>query len=119
MPGAFPPLEMGPRLALDERWDEIVMTLFFFVFFQHPRPPSFVRPANQITLEMAVGRSSSALGGLIVCAGENRCAPAHSPAGRGPDRSLVCTGNLSVGLSVGGDWLRCVPIFFGAGRVVC
>ena len=36
---------------IEEGWGEIVMTLFF-VFFQHLQPPSFARPAHQITLEM-------------------------------------------------------------------
>ena len=71
---------------LKEGWGEIVMTLFFFVFFQHPRPPSFVRTANQITVEMGVGHSGRLWGGHMVCTGEDRCAPARSPTGRWPDR---------------------------------
>ena len=51
---------------LEEGWGEIVMTLFF-VFFQHPLPPSFVRPNNQITLEMG-GTFWFGFGVVIWCA---------------------------------------------------
>ena len=53
----------GPVLALEEGWGEIVMTLFF-VFFSTSSTSFFVRTAIQITFEMGVGHSGSALGWL-------------------------------------------------------
>ena len=55
-------------------------------FFQHPRLPSFVRTADQMTSEMGVGHSGSALKWCMVCSGECRCAPGRFPAGRRLDR---------------------------------
>ena len=86
MPGPFSPLGRGPVLALEEGWDEIVMILLFSSFF------------NILDLLLLLDLLIKSLwkwvwdilvrlwGGRMVCAGENRCAPARSPAGRGPDR---------------------------------
>ena len=68
---------------------EVVMTLFF----QHPRPPSFVRTANQMTSEMGMrhsgfsfGASRCALGWSYGVHGGCRCPPSRFSAGRRFDR---------------------------------